>query len=483
MQPTISEHRVTASNPPLTSHFDSERCAALHNLIIERGWKDSRHAPNDLRPKTWWDEYGHTLDSAAEKFHPSVMEFLKSAWSSWNAQGAQFFFSIHGIPGPEYMWEECLNMENDDDDDEDEEGTGEFNCAANRYITLYARSDTGGHPLGIVFDQKKFKAVMMMSLWDTDIAMNGRIEWLPLELILNGWISMIDRGKIGAMPKDLIEKASDQQPVQGQWYVNFFAPADREDTLDAWHGLLDAIEARMGLAPATEEERRHTLLSDKAFAELLMLSLFRAEFLNKARVPRFRFLAPGLRVLSPATLIERITTPLPGFEGHEAPLLLCNVPSHPTLYLPQNIPGNDPSDSEFLFGGSKDTVFAPGLYFSCTEWLADNVFGDSFRLVLPYRIGSAGYARKSDGLLMGELARDKEEAVPRVRHAELYQLGYNSIFNDHDAQLFRLLENWKERVERGDWKVGAEGVEGGIEMFKDADTEEFWPLYQLPSPW
>jgi hypothetical protein len=42
------------------------------------------------------------------------------------------------------------------------------------------------------------------------------------------------------------------------------------------------------------------------------------------------------------------------------------------------------------------------------------------------------------------------------------------------------LESWTERVEMGDWQVGEDGVVGGIDKFKEADTEEHWREYYIP---
>ncbi|KAJ5875576.1 uncharacterized protein N7473_012923 [Penicillium subrubescens] len=41
-------------------------------------------------------------------------------------------------------------------------------------------------------------------------------------------------------------------------------------------------------------------------------------------------------------------------------------------------------------------------------------------------------------------------------------------------------KNWAERVESGDWEVDENGVTGGIEKFKDADTPEHWKKYYIP---
>lgn len=53
----------------------------------------------------------------------------------------------------------------------------------------------------------------------------------------------------------------------------------------------------------------------------------------------------------------------------------------------------------------------------------------------------------------------------------------------HEVQLKRVLWRWVEMVEDGKWKVGADGVIGGMEKWKEADTEEHWRDYQLPMSW
>lgn len=35
----------------------------------------------------------------------------------------------------------------------------------------------------------------------------------------------------------------------------------------------------------------------------------------------------------------------------------------------------------------------------------------------------------------------------------------------HRVRLGKGLESWKDMIKRGDWKVGARGVEGNIEAF------------------
>jgi hypothetical protein len=38
-------------------------------------------------------------------------------------------------------------------------------------------------------------------------------------------------------------------------------------------------------------------------------------------------------------------------------------------------------------------------------------------------------------------------------------------------------------VQRGEWQINEDGVMGGIEEWKKADTEEHWQKYVLPVHW
>jgi hypothetical protein len=110
----------------------------------------------------------------------------------------------------------------------------------------------------------------------------------------------------------------------------------------------------------------------------------------------------------------------------------------------------------------------------CTEEISKTKaqdFGNMSRLLLPFGLGSKGYARDSTGMQFGS-AHD------------LYQVcSWNGFLESHGVQLHKVLLNWAERVEMGDWEVDANGVAGGIEKFKDADTPDHWEKYQIPLSW
>jgi hypothetical protein len=89
----------------------------------------------------------------------------------------------------------------------------------------------------------------------------------------------------------------------------------------------------------------------------------------------------------------------------------------------------------------------------------------------------------SSGTRFGENLED-ERVEPHDSCADLYQIGYPSLGIGHRVQLVRVLESWVGMVRRGDWKVGKEGVEGGIEEWKRADESEEWgEKYVVPMSW
>ncbi|KAL3486791.1 hypothetical protein BJX62DRAFT_228508 [Aspergillus germanicus] len=56
---------------------------------------------------------------------------------------------------------------------------------------------------------------------------------------------------------------------------------------------------------------------------------------------------------------------------------------------------------------------------------------------------------------------------PRDTHADLYQGGtINGITNFHLVQVDKVLNNWADRIERGDWEVDKDGVAGEIDKLE-----------------
>ncbi|CAN9428050.1 unnamed protein product [Alternaria sp. RS040] len=65
-------------------------------------------------------------------------------------------------------------------------------------------------------------------------------------------------------------------------------------------------------------------------------------------------------------------------------------------------------------------------------------------------------------------------------HVDLYRPGHQPLENHHEQSLVDVLKNWRGMVERGDWQIDENGVAGGMDVWREADSEEKWEAYVLP---
>jgi hypothetical protein len=115
--------------------------------------------------------------------------------------------------------------------------------------------------------------------------------------------------------------------------------------------------------------------------------------------------------------------------------------------------------------------FSTGLYFINTKTL---VRADGCKLLLPYPINSQEFARCGDMKVINN---------PQ-KHDGLYQPGDRLIeLEDRTLRFELLFINWTYMVENGHWGVDENGVTGGIEKFKEADSQEKWNLYWIKRTW
>lgn len=93
-------------------------------------------------------------------------------------------------------------------------------------------------------------------------------------------------------------------------------------------------------------------------------------------------------------------------------------------------------------------------------------------------IGSNGFAR---GVPFKRARFPGTERPDQLYQADLFS-GYSGYlpWDSRSSYLHKVLESWAERVEMGDWQVDQDGVVGGIDKFKEADTGEHWREYFIP---
>ncbi|KAL7935631.1 hypothetical protein V8C35DRAFT_297840 [Trichoderma chlorosporum] len=463
----MSTWRVTTEHPLRdVEGLDHERCAALHNLIVEQGWTTSGRSLSHLDRRTWWECYGGDaeLSSYIANLSPSVIAFLKTAWHGYvmTAQPQHAFFRyLASLCSPDDLWK---NAHYDDDEDDSNKV---------RYMTLYMANWALGvsHPLGLVFDQQTSTAMQHMSIHDTSITMNGRQIWLPLELILEAFLDMMDQGK--ALAVDSTYNA-EQERIE-PWVMPSYTACDLDKTLEAFSRFVRAVETRMPEAANHEMYRIGDAIDQSAVSP----NSFAGRFLAQAQEIRFSQIAPGLCIprQQPFSFVNVE-------EGKLRPILLFESSLKAHEETERSPWGEEVAMLSFPRPFGEVTNYPAGVYLTETDPYGTHPFEDGCKLILPYAIGGNGWARTSDGALFGENKHAKgPTASPVPRSTQLYQQGFNHFIHTHDVQLKHVLWHWVDMVEKGKWLVDTDGVAGGIEKWREADTEEHWQDYQLPLSW
>jgi hypothetical protein len=473
----MTEWRISDETPLRDlDGLDYERCAALHNYIIELGWTQRGLALDTLDKRTWWECHGGdaALVSTVERLDAPVVSFLKAAWHGF-ARGAVtkshlFHRYLARLCSPEELWENTNYAEDED------------NSNKRRYITLYMANWelSATHPLGLILDQDESTAMQHMSMRDTDFTMDDRQMWLPLEMVLDGLVGMIDQGKILAVD----ENYSGEQERTEPWIMPSYTEQDLEGALQAFEHLVDAIHHRMPSQPRITEQGVLEVVTG-GYPEMLPANSFARRFLARCARPCFTNIAPGLSIAHHQPLAPTSGQAEP---NKLFPILLFSSTSSAHQETKRAPWGEQIRVSPFARDFDHISTYPAGLYLTETEPHGIQSFEDGCKLILPFTLGSNAFARTSDGALIGENVRSTGEnataaAEIETKSAKLYQLGYNHFIAAHDVQLRYVLWKWVEMVEEGRWEVDENGVVGGVEKWMEADTEEHWAEYQLPMSW
>lgn len=318
-------------------------------------------------------------------------------------------------------------------------------------------------------------AILCPSFEETGIILNGRMPWYPLDRVLQAWLDMIRNDSVQAVPEDQMGDDDGSPP----WVIHSCSKIMIQRTVDAFDRLVHSIEVR--LPDASNCRGAGEIIRGLLDEDVVQLAVesriidgrgFTFEFLRRARRPRFSRIAPGLEVPTSSNF----TAPLFANSCSIPPLLLFRSSSvvEETIMQTGTCQASGPYDRRRSGWGPR---YNAGLY------LFPNRFEDEFQFILPFPIGANGYARMSDG---SRFCEDKEE--PNLKEAlrkidtwaDLYRPGYQPFEDMREHRLLTLLENWRERVESGDWSIGADGVEGTMDVFREADTEHGWQKYVLP---
>lgn len=338
------------------------------------------------------------------------------------------------------------------------------------------------------YDQETNKAMMHFDIGDE---LNETGPWQPLESILSVWIEIIQRGKAVALHNGVCRatygqsewlldangnfyevKGPERHPNTGAirigqappWTIVPWTDQDLTECLGLWKTAVDLIEEKMSLP---QEEHEIGLVSLASLEALPIHEGFAKQFLLQAKKPRFHFIAPGLRVPTANDFIRQpfISMLDPSSQASEQvapPILLLRSESKVLTTALSPVSFGYPHE------GPQPEMCPAGLYLGRCDRTTDTPFEDGCELVLPFELEN-GWAKQSD----------LSDLVERSPLDSLLQSGTNPFNQRHSTQLRGFLEIVVANLRAENWTVDSRGVAGGLDVWKQADTEK-WQDYWLP---
>lgn len=449
-----------ASQPVL----DWLRCAVLHNRIVELGWlghyNGTGRDPETRDRKTWWDEYGAEVEASGVdgRFTRELTAFLKSAHLS--EEGLSFTYDLHGLASPYKMLDWLDNFDE-----------GEY------MLVLYEESWATDEGMGLVFDH--FNNLVHYQPYEDTF--QPELNWFALELALGVYLGQIEAGKFVALPqKEYGEREAEHNPwVMMPWEMY----GGLEYAITTLERLIEAIWDEMPAEARTEHRQaRHEtrMISRTALQGLDRVpeNSFLFQFLTRAPACPFDFIAPGIRCPTDETIAAILSEPPvpPSYAArNEDPLAL------PVLVFPSDERVEDDVGGGNFYSWYNATLTGVrgGLYMDGQG--ASSAYQDGVQLVTPFSIREHGWARTGDGQEIFDWPWHMYDETWADHNGDayisLFQLGNNALQKRHHTNLHTVLDYWRDLVENSLWLVGPDGVEGGMEVFRMADTEEHWWRY------
>lgn len=469
----IAKDRVRAEQPPSSGiDLDPDRCAAIHNTLLLYGWVCSGKKINQLEKRSWWGKHGN--DTLRTLLRPQIVRFLSKVFDV--PANHSFFYHVSALATAPEM----LNLGEVLEDNDHLNPAGK---EKHRFIILYKTSPAlVTQPAGIVFDQQTGDALLMPSYHHVFDFKSPHLPWQKLETILSAYVDMIEVEKAVAINDAIGQHGPEEDhPAKSDldinktftryrtrpWLLQPYTLSDLNACLDIWGRIVDAVEAKAGIPrrrndpddPNYDPEDDAPLASRTALNIAGISKGFAYELLSHAQQSSVTFIAPGIRLPKVEEFLQQPFKHIPQQYPEET-----KATKTPFLFL--RCPGTvSAKDAKFRYPFSTVESVPCGLYLDAFP-NAQNPFEDACRLVLPIRLGDRRYARTSD---------DR----PIIKsHTDLYQTGINPFVMRHGPKLVAVLENWLGHIESGHWSVNEKGVEGGIGVWRQADTRANWWRYQ-----
>lgn len=422
----------TPSSHP-SAQMNVEACIALHNALT------AHTHPHHRLQRNYFTAYSLS-PSSSSPLSSDLLAFLSNIDVPLPPSPHPTFTPFLSLSPPSSLRPQSW-LHNEDD------------YPADEFLLLYTTPDTPcDEPGGLVLSLRTHQVCFVRDAYDDP---RERL-WGDLHAVLEVYARCVSVGKF-------VFSLGGDEDREWRWRVEEFTAAELDGALEAWGGFVACVEEKMSSLEAGEREKGEgdgdelePLVSRTVLDAYPAIPPFARAFLARAKKPRFRYVAPGLRVPDKA-FIHRVGRELQ--ERHPA----ASLTTPRFLLFPWRAPGvpllsQDDADRWRLPGGrSRILDGRAGLYLD-----ADGIHAHAAILLLPFSIGEKGNVTKGDGF-----------KVERAGQDVLYQHGMcNPFVPGHGTPLAAVLVNWWEQVGNGDWAVDGEGVVGGEELWMRADEEE-----------
>jgi hypothetical protein len=450
--------------------WDVAKCIELHNRIVAHACS---HLPPEYQPtiqRSWFA--AHSLDSADPDLgfdlDDKITAFLSGIDIVVPTGHHLLAFNplLIGIVDPHGA--HGLRTQSWEDSDEHD-----------GLIVLY--QNTGYDPAGLVYSLDTQQVSYLQDAFTSPYEM--KLPWAHLDEVLQLYWDCIESGKF------VVDTESpgfgDDLVTQG-WRVEQCTEKEMDQILHVWDKLVDVIAKRLPVGEKHEEEhgdededepqrkkrrkQQEGLISTEVLDKYPAIPPFVRAFLSRARKPPFKFIAPQLEIPDEA-FIHRVGAEMqmrfPDATLEEPQHEICEARLF--LLFPWRTPGIQllsESDQESWKPRRRSGILdnRAGLYVH-----SDSFYSHCGTLLLPFPLGGDGHLLRGDGTKVNGPGQDV-----------LYQRGMcNPFLPGYGTPLTPILVNWWEQVEDESWLVDENGVAGGEELWRKADTEEDAEDFQI----
>jgi hypothetical protein len=398
--------------------MDVSACIELHNRIAQHTLGSVLTPSEIIAHRGWFEFYGEEAENERETLTPEIVEFLENIDIIDIGADLPFTPQIRGIAQPQEIraCEDELWMHA-------HEG---YNC-----IVLYQANDDADNR-GLVLNLETHLCHWIDTIYDDP---QPGWTWVPLQDALARYWHMIESGKY-------LLKAENGATL---WSMVLYCADEIDDAVDSWNGYLDTISERLPGGSVPERSLSLGWIPQDTLDEWHIDGFARGFLLRAKRPPpAIKTIAPGLHVLH-----ETLLTQLGPFimERQHTPDAISQHREWATSFL------LSPADKRVEFFSEHDehdntaNIWRlekllddrAGLYLTPSSY--GSIYSDTVNMLTPWPVGGSN---------------------TRI-------LGYGSCAYElsHNVRLARVLNKWKDLVVSGVWTVGPNGVEGGIDAWKE----------------